>query len=123
MTRVSLRFAVLALSLMLAVTAFAKPRSENITLYHDATVNGTNLPAGEYTVKYEVEGSNAQVRFMQRNKQVATATGQVKTLSTKTRANQVVLDTGGNMRSIFEIDFGGTDVALTFGSTGTAVGK
>jgi len=123
MTRLSLRFAVLALSLMLAITAFAKPRSENITLYHDATVNGTNLPAGEYTVKYDVEGSNAQVRFMQGNKQVAAATGQVKTLSKKTGSSQVVLDTEGNMRSISEIDFGGKDEALTFGSNGTAAGK
>ena len=123
MTRVSLRFAVLALSVMLAVTAFAKPRSENITLYHDATVNGTSLPAGEYTVKYDVEGSNAQVWFMQGSKQVATATGQVKTLSKKTGSSQVVLDTDGNMRSISEIDFGGKDVALTFGSNGTAAGK
>jgi len=123
MTRVSLRFAVLAVSLTLAVTAFAKPRSENITLYQDATVNGTNLPAGEYTVKYDVEGSNAQVRFMQGSKQVATATGQVKTLSKKTGSSQVVLDTEGNMRSISEIDFGGKDVALTFGSNGTEAGK
>ena len=123
MTRVSLRFAVLALSLMLAVTAFAKPRSEHMTLYHDATVNGTNLPAGDYTVKYDDEVSSVQVRFMQHNKQVATATGQVKTLSKKTGSSQVVLDTEGNMRSISEIDFGGKDEALTFGSNGTAVGK
>lgn len=123
MTRVSLRYAVLALTVSLALSAFAKPRSENITLYHDATLNGTNLPAGEYTVKYDVEGSNAQVWFMQGSKQVATATGQVKPLSKKTANSLVVLDTDGNMRSISEIDFGGKDTAISFGSNGTAAGK
>ena len=60
MTSIPVRFALLALALTLSISAFAKPRSESITLYHDATINGTPLPAGEYVVKYDVDGSNAQ---------------------------------------------------------------
>jgi len=123
MTRVVARLAVLALALMVSVGAFAKPKSENLTLYHDATLNGVNIPAGEYVVKYDIQGSNAQVTFMQGRKQVATASGQVKTLNRKSDSSQVVLDTSNNMRAINEIDFGGKDTAISFESSATAAGK
>jgi len=117
MKRLSAQCSVLALVLTLALSAFAKVKSENITLYHDATVNGTSLPAGNYVVKYDVEGTNAQVTFMQDNKEVASTTGQMKTLPKKPSSNQVVLNNEG--RSIAEIDFGGKDAAITFGSPST----
>lgn len=123
MTRFSLRYAVLALALMLCITAFAKEKSENLILYHDATLNGVNLPAGEYVVKYDVDGANAQVKFMKGKTEVCSATGQVKALSKKPSNSQVVLDTENNARNISEIDFGGKDTAITFASSGTAVGK
>jgi hypothetical protein len=123
MTRITLRFAFLALACTLALNAFAKPKSENITLYHDATLNGTNVPAGDYVVKYDTEGGNAQVKFMKGSKEVATATGQVKTLPKKSANSQVVLNEDGSSRSISEIDFGGKDTAISFGSAGAAAGK
>ena len=123
MTNMPVRFALLALALTLSVSAFAKPRSESMTLYQDASINGTNLPAGEYTVKYDVDGSNAQVKFMKGGKEVATANGQVKTLTKRPDSSQVILDNSGNSRSISEIDFGGKDTALSFASGGTSAGK
>jgi hypothetical protein len=123
MTKMPVRFALLALALTLSVSAFAKPRSESITLYQDASINGTNLPAGEYVVKYDVDGSNAQVKFMKGGKEVATANGQVKTLTKRPDSSQVILDNSGNSRSISEIDFGGKDTALSFVSGGTSAGK
>ncbi len=121
MSRVLARLAFLALVLSLAVSAVAKPRSEHVTLFHDASVNGTNLPAGDYTVKYDVDGNNAQVKFMQGNKEVATAEGQIKTLPNKVNTSQVVLN--NDSRSISEIDFGGKDTAITFGSSASSAGK
>jgi hypothetical protein len=123
MTKIPVRFALLALALTLSISAFAKPRSESITLYQDATINGTTLPAGEYVVKYDVDGSNAQVKFMKGGKEVANANGQLKTLTTKPVSSQVVMDTSGNSRSISEIDFGGKDTALSFASGGTSAAK
>lgn len=121
MSRISLRYAVLALALTLSLSAFAKPRSESITLFHDASLNGTTLPAGDYTVKYDVDGTNAEVKFMQGKKEVASASGQVKTLPKKAPSNQIVLNNEG--RSIAEIDFGGKDTAITFNSAGSQAGK
>lgn len=123
MTRIPARLVLPLLALTLSVTAFAKPKSENITLYHDATLNGTNLPAGEYVVKYDVDGSNAQVKFLKGSKEVASANGQVKTLTKKAGSNQVVINNDGNGRSISEIDFGGKDTAISFESAGATAGK
>jgi len=114
MKRLFPQCSVLALMLTLALSAVAKPKSGNITLYHDASVNGTSLPAGDYVVKYDVEGTTVQLTFMQGNKEVASTTGQVKTLPKKVSSNQVVLN--NENRSIAEIDFGGKDSAITFDS-------
>ena len=122
MNSFSVRFTLLALALTLSVSAFAKPKSENLTLYHDATLNGTNLPAGEYVVKYDTDGPNCQVKFMKGSKEVASANGQVKTLPRKSGSTQVVLNTDGSARSISEIDFGGKDTAVSFESASTATG-
>jgi hypothetical protein len=117
------RAGLLILALTLSLSAFAKPKSESITLFQDASVSGTNLPAGDYVVKYDVTGSNAQVKFMKGNKEVATANGQVKTLSKKAGSTQVVLNTEGSARTISEIDFGGKDTAISFGSGDMSAGK
>ncbi|MGA9568053.1 MAG: hypothetical protein WBS19_21180 [Candidatus Korobacteraceae bacterium] len=123
MTKVPVRFALLVLALTLSVSAFAKPKSETITLYQDASINGTTLPAGDYVVKYDLEGNNAQVTFMKGGKEVASANGEVKTLTKKPDANQVIMDIAGNSRTISEIDFGGKDTAISFASGGSSAGK
>jgi hypothetical protein len=123
MKRILVRFGLLVLALTLSVSAFAKSKSENITLYHDASLNGANLPAGDYVVQYDVDGTNAQVKFLKGSKEVATANGQVKTLTKKAGSSQVVLNIDGNARSVSEIDFGGKVTAISFESTATTAGK
>jgi hypothetical protein len=123
MTRIPVRIALIALIVTLSLSAFAKPKSESISLFQDVTVNGTNVPAGDYVVKYDIDGSNAQVKFTQHGKEIASANGQVKTLSKKPVQNQVLLNTVGSSRTISEIDFGGKDTAITFESSGASAGK
>jgi len=123
MTRIAVRFALLVLALTLSISAFAKSKSENISLFQDVTVNGTTVPAGDYVVKYDIDGNNAQVKFTQNGKDIATTTGQVKMLNKKPAQNQVVLNTAGDTRTISEIEFGGKDTAITFESAGAAAGK
>lgn len=123
MKQVLLRSSLVVLAMALSIGAFGKSKSENLTLAHDATLNGTNLPAGDYTVKYDVNGANAEVKFVKNGKEVASANGQVKTLAKKAGSNQVVLNTSGDARSIAEIDFGGKDTAISFDASGTTAGK
>ena len=123
MMRFLVRTGLLVMALMLSLSALAKSKTDTITLYNDATVSGTNLPAGEYVVKYDVDGNNAQVKFLKGNKEVASANGQVKNLTKKAGFTQVVLNTEGNSRSIAEIDFGGKDTAISFDAAQTQAGK
>jgi hypothetical protein len=123
MTRFVGRAGLLILVLMLSLSAFAKPKTHSITLFHDATLSGTNLPAGEYVLEYDLNGSSAQVKFMQGHKEVASATGQVKTLDKKPNATQVVFQGEGNALAISEIDLGGNVTAISFESAGATTGK
>jgi hypothetical protein len=121
----AVRFALitLALTLTFSLTALAGTKSTNVTLSQDVTLNGTSLPAGEYVVKYDVNGSNAQVKFTKAGKEVASANGQVKTLAKKPFTNQVQLNSSGSTPSISEIDFGGKETAITFESGSASAGK
>lgn len=123
MTRILARptMFLLALTLTLSIGAFAASKSQSITLYHDAQLNGKTLPAGDYTVKCDTTGSTAQVRFIRNGKEVASATGQVKQLTSAPENNQVVtLDGNGGTATITEIDFSNTKSGVTF-ETSTAM--
>ena len=68
MIRNAVRFTLLVLALTVSISAFAKSKSENISLFQDVTVNGTNVPAGDYVIKHDIDGKNAQVKFTQHGK-------------------------------------------------------
>ncbi len=123
MTRILARptMFLLALTLTLSIGAFAASKSQSVTLYQDAQLNGKTLPAGDYTVKCDTTGSNAQVRFIRNGKEVASASGQVKQLTSAPEGNQVVTMGGGSgPATISEIDFSNTKSAVTF-ETSTAM--
>lgn len=120
MTRILARptMFLLALTLTLSIGAFAASKSQTVTLYHDAQLNGKTLPAGEYTVKCDTTGASTQVRFIRNGKEVASATGQVKQLTSAPDSNQVVtLDGNGGPATISEIDFSNSKSGVTFGTS------
>ena len=121
MTRILPRVALLLFAVTMSLSAFAGSKSESITLMHDVQLNGTTIPAGEYTVKYDANGSTCLVKVMQGGKTVATANGDLKHLAQKPDHNQVVLDETGGVRSVSEMDFSDTTTAITFGSTNTTM--
>jgi hypothetical protein len=114
MTRTLARFTVFIFALTMSICAFAGSKSETVKLYQPTQVNGTTLPAGEYTVKYIPSGSTAQVKFLRNGKEVATANGQVKQL---TNPPEVITNDGNGSSSISEIDFGNTKTGVTFDSS------
>jgi hypothetical protein len=118
MTRTLAGFTLVVLALSLSIGAFAASKSQTITLFHDTQLNGKTLPAGEYTVKCETTGSATQVKFLRNGKEVATATGQVKQLSTAPEHNQLVTTDGnGGAASLSEIDFAHSNTGVTFESS------
>ena len=115
MTRILAPLTVLVLALGMSISAFAgSTKTDNITLYHDAQLNGTTIPAGDYTVKCETNGTNAQVKFIKNGKEVASASGQTKDLGKKTQRAQLVLQNGGGVPSITEVDLCGSKTGVTF---------
>ncbi len=122
MTRILARIAVLVFAVTLSISAFAGNKA-TFTLYHDSQLNGTQLPAGEYTVVYDTTGSNAQVKFMKGKKEVASATGQVKQLDKKPSYNQVVLTNEGGAAAISELNFHGSTTGITFTPAAANAGK
>jgi len=100
----------------MSVAAFAGSKSETVILYGDTQINGKTLPAGEYTVKCEPNGSSTQVKFLKNGKEVATASGQQKQLASKPDHNQVITQDAGSAHTISEIDFSHTGTGVTFDS-------
>jgi hypothetical protein len=120
MTRILARLNFLVFAIGISITAFAgSTKTDTITLYHDAQLNGTTIPAGEYTVKCETNGNSAQVKFMKGGKEVASASGQAKELGSKMYHGQVVLQNG----SIQEVDLAGSKTGVTFDSSMANAGK
>jgi hypothetical protein len=122
MTRTLARFTLFVFALTLSISAFAASKSETITLFHDAQINGKTLRAGEYTVKCNNTGSTSQVSFLRNGKEVATATGQVKQLSNAPASNQIVTQDGNGSASISEIDFANSKTGVTFESATMSAG-
>lgn len=116
MTRTLVRATLFVFALTMSITAFAGSKSETVILYGDTQVNGKTLPAGEYTVKCDPNGSSTQVKFLRNGKEVATASGQVKQLASKPDHNQVITQDAGNARTLSEIDFSHTGTGVTFDS-------
>jgi hypothetical protein len=124
MTRILARLTVLALAIGISISAFAgSTKTDTITLYHDAQLNGTTIPAGDYTVKCATSGNSAQVKFIKNGKEVASASGQTKELEGKTQKGQVVLVNGSGVPSIEELDLAGSKTGVTFDSSTANAGK
>ena len=124
MNRMLARVALFVFAVSMSISAFAGSKSESITLFHDAQLNGKTLPAGDYTIKCDTNGTSAQVRVLKGKKEVASATGQTKELGAKPEHTEIVLENGAGAPSISEIMFHDTTTAIVFDSnTVTAGGK
>jgi hypothetical protein len=117
MNRTLAHVTLLTFALAMSLSAFAGSKSESVTLFHDAQLNGKTLPAGEYTVKCDTTGSNAQVKFMKNGKEVASANGQVKQLTAAPDHNQVLVQDSNGGATISEVDFGHSNTGVTFDSS------
>jgi hypothetical protein len=70
---------LLGLGLLLATSAFAANKGA-LKLFGPATVGGKQLPAGEYSVVWQGEGSNVDVKILKGSQVIATAPARVVTL-------------------------------------------
>jgi hypothetical protein len=112
----------LALALLLGAYAFAANKG-SLQISNAVTVNGKQLTAGDYAVKWEGAGPDVQISIMKGKNVVATAPAHLINLNNSAANDAAVLkknDDGSS--SLAQIRFGGKKYALALdeGSTQTA---
>src|SRR5271167_926241 len=108
---------LLGLALLLATSAFAAANKGSLQLSSPVTISGTQLTAGDYSVKWDGNGPNVELNILQGNKVVATTPARLIDLSQKqNNDNAVVKNNADGTRSLAEIRFSGKKYALAIGS-------
>jgi len=114
--RKSLGTSVLSVALLLAsgIPALAS-HSATVTLSHDLVLNGTSLPAGKYTVRWETHSPEATVEIVRRHKVVLSTEGGVEERSKGYDRDAVVYNTASDgTMSLVEIRFAYSNKVLVF---------
>jgi hypothetical protein len=108
---------VMGLALLLASSAFAATKGE-LTLLNPATVNGTNLKAGDYKLQWDGTGTDVQVTILQGKNVIAKVPAKLVDLSAPAPNNAAVLNTGDNgSRTLAGARFSGKKYALQIGQS------
>lgn len=123
--KASLRSGIMILiaSVALSTSVFAggSTHKGNLVVSDSVQVNGKQLPAGDYTVAWEGDGPNVNVRILRGSKEVATAPATLKQLDTKASEDAAETRTAGGARELTTIRFGGKSYQLDLGSTSSQV--
>ena len=108
---------LLGLALLLATSAFAVSNRGSMELLDPVTVSGKQLPAGEYSVKWDGSGPNVELNILKGNKVVATTPARLVDLSQKSNSDSAILQQNADgSKSLTEIHFGGKKYALAIGN-------
>jgi hypothetical protein len=110
---------VLGLALLLATGAFA---SNKTSLHFDETVdvNGQQLPAGNYQVRWTGTGSNLELSFMQGKKELAKASAKMVDLDNPSSSDAAVIDHANGKAAISQIRFAGKKSAISLSGSDQA---
>lgn len=107
----------MGLALLLASSAFAATKGE-MTLLSPATVNGTNLKAGDYKLQWDGTGTDVQVTILQGKNVVTKVPAKVVDLSAPSPNNAALLNTAENgQRTLAGARFSGKKYALQIGQS------
>ncbi|MGA7291604.1 MAG: hypothetical protein WBW53_04305 [Terriglobales bacterium] len=107
---------VLALAVLLATSAFASNKA-TVDVQEPFEVNGQQLAAGEYHLRWDGTGSNVEVSFMQGKKEVAKASAKLVPLDKAPDYDSTVIDHSSGKAAISEVRFAGKKYALAIGTT------
>jgi hypothetical protein len=106
------------LTLAFTVSAFAAndTHKNDFQISTPAQVNGTQIPAGEYTAKWQGAGPTVQVSIMQGKKVLATVPAQVVTLSQPASNTQAELNNSNGNQELAVLQFSGKTYTLQLGA-------
>ena len=107
---------VLGLAVLLASSAFASSKG-TLQVHETLEVNGQQLAAGEYQLRWDGTGSNVEVSFMRGRKEVAKASAKVVALDRASDFDSAVVDHSSGKATVTEVRFAGKKYALALGAT------
>lgn len=109
---------VLVALLALAGNALAATKA-SMDLLHPASISGTQLPAGNYTLQWDGQGDQVQVQILQGKKTVATVSAHVVKVDHPVRDNSVMVTPNSDgSQTVMRINFSKKDFALEPDSEG-----
>jgi hypothetical protein len=107
---------VLGLAVLLASSAFASNKG-TLQVAEPFQVNGQQLAAGEYQLRWDGTGSNVEVSFMQGKKEVAKATAKVVAMDRAPAYDSALVDRSSGKATLSQVRFAGKKYALALGAT------
>jgi len=99
----------------LSLNTFAKDKNETrVTLPDSVQVGTTDLKPGDYTLQWDGNGPDVQVKVLKGKNVVATVPAKLAQ-GTSGRGNAITTRTVGNVKTLDEVDFAGGKQSLVFG--------
>jgi hypothetical protein len=99
----------------LSLNSFAKDKNETrVTLSDAVQVGTTDLKPGDYTLQWDGNGPDVQVKVLKGKNIVATVPAKLAQ-GTSGYANAITTRTVGNVKTLDEVDFAGGKQSLVFG--------
>jgi hypothetical protein len=93
---------VLGMAVLLASSAFASNKG-TLLVGESFEVNGQQLKAGEYQVRWNGTGSTVEVSFMENNKEVAKTSAKLVTVDKAYNSDSAILDHSNGKKCALDI--------------------
>jgi hypothetical protein len=110
---------VLGVAVLLASSAFAGNKG-SMLIRENVEVNGQQLSAGEYQLRWDGTGSDVEVHFMRGKKEVAKTSAKLVSLDQASSYDSAVVDRASGKAAVSEVRFAGKKYALAIGTTDKA---
>jgi hypothetical protein len=107
---------VLGLAVLLATSAFASNKG-TLHLSEAAVVNGQQIPAGDYSVRWEGTGPSVDLSFVQGNKVVTKTSCKVVELTAASSYDAAIVDRSNGAVALTQVRFAGKKFALAIGGS------
>jgi len=110
---------VLGLAVLVATGAWASNKG-SLHIDQAVQINGQQIPAGDYQLRWEGNGANVELSVMQGKKEIAKTPAKLVDLDKAASDDSVVIDNSGSTPSVAQVRFAGKKTALALGSSDRA---
>jgi len=110
---------VLGVAVLVATAAFASNKG-SLHLSEAVEINGQQLAAGDYQVRWQGSGSAVELSIMQGKKEIAKATAKEVALERAPDTDVAVIDHNNGKAAVSELRFAGKKTALDIGGSDRA---